>query len=304
VFETTARDFGVVDEGAVLSHTYSFRNTGKGQLDITTRSSCGCTAALLSEKSIPPGGKGKIFVEFNTAGKHKGKNEVQIIVRSNDPGRKISTLKILATIRGRIAAIPDKVFLGEVGANSVVRREVLLRDAGDGVSKVIGVTVPEGVQAKILPARMDSTKSRIIPIQLTIRSGSLPGEISKYAVIRTNSGKQPEIPVQIYGTVASRIKVYPARIFFGDVAANATIRREATITPAEGMKIDPEKISAGDPRFITRITPLDGKSYRMSVTLTASGPEATLNDSIKLYLAGNSAPEIEIPIYARVVSKR
>jgi hypothetical protein len=191
-----------------------------------------------------------------------------------------------------------------VGANSVVRREVLLRDAGDGVSKVIGVTVPEGVQAKILPARMDSTKSRIIPIQLTIRSGSLPGEISKYAVIRTNSGKQPEIPVQIYGTVASRIKVYPARIFFGDVAANATIRREATITPAEGMKIDPEKISAGDPRFITRITPLDGKSYRMSVTLTASGPEATLNDSIKLYLAGNSAPEIEIPIYARVVSKR
>ena len=83
-FEENSLDFGRVKQGKILTHVFIFNNTGDAPLIIKrVRTSCGCTAALVSEKEIAPGGKGEIKVSFNTRG-FEGKVNKYVYVETND----------------------------------------------------------------------------------------------------------------------------------------------------------------------------------------------------------------------------
>ncbi len=64
-------EFGKVNTGKKVEHTYEFRNNGTENVKIeTVKTSCGCTAAKYSKKTVPPGEMGFVRVRFNT--KKKG----------------------------------------------------------------------------------------------------------------------------------------------------------------------------------------------------------------------------------------
>jgi len=93
-FPETQHDFGKVSEGEKINYTFRFVNKGQSELIIKdVKSSCGCTAALLSSSNIKPGQEGTIKVEFDTKNR-SGKNSKTVTVRSNDPkdGTKILTI--------------------------------------------------------------------------------------------------------------------------------------------------------------------------------------------------------------------
>jgi len=93
-FPETQHDFGKVSEGEKINYTFRFVNKGQSELVIKdVKSSCGCTAALLSSSNIKPGQEGTIKVEFDTKNR-SGKNSKTVTVRSNDPkdGTKILTI--------------------------------------------------------------------------------------------------------------------------------------------------------------------------------------------------------------------
>ncbi len=70
VFEAPDFDFGEVQEGAKIMHTFRFFNAGKVPLLIAhAKSTCGCTVPKWPKNPIPPGGDGKIIVEFDTKNK-------------------------------------------------------------------------------------------------------------------------------------------------------------------------------------------------------------------------------------------
>ena len=83
-FPETQYDFGKVSEGQVVEYTFKFSNNGKGTLNIKDiKTSCGCTAAVVSEKTIKPGGSGSIKVELDTKSR-QGKMSRTVTVVSND----------------------------------------------------------------------------------------------------------------------------------------------------------------------------------------------------------------------------
>lgn len=97
-FPETQHDFGKVNEGAKVNYTFRFMNKGTSELIIKdVRSSCGCTAALLSSDTLKPGQEGTIKVEFNTQNR-SGKNSKTITVQSNDPKDPAKILTIYADI--------------------------------------------------------------------------------------------------------------------------------------------------------------------------------------------------------------
>lgn len=60
-------DFGTVEEGEIVEHTFHFSNTGQAPLEIThARSTCGCTIPEWPRDPIAPGEKSKIVVSFDT----------------------------------------------------------------------------------------------------------------------------------------------------------------------------------------------------------------------------------------------
>lgn len=69
-FEESSHDFGKIDEGDRVKHTFQFTNTGDAPLKISkARGSCGCTVPKWPKGDIAPGETGDILVIFNSRGR-------------------------------------------------------------------------------------------------------------------------------------------------------------------------------------------------------------------------------------------
>jgi hypothetical protein len=85
-FDQIDYDFGEVTDGDIVTHKFTFKNTGKGDLIIRkVKSSCGCTATLVGDKVIKKGKKSYIEAKFNSRGRGGHKQYKTITVISNDP---------------------------------------------------------------------------------------------------------------------------------------------------------------------------------------------------------------------------
>ncbi|BDD10475.1 hypothetical protein FUAX_29070 [Fulvitalea axinellae] len=82
-FEQTEYKFGEVKQGAVVTHVFKFKNTGKSALVIQNiGTSCGCTTPSYSKEPIAPGKSGEITVKFDTKGK-RGQQSKSIRITAN-----------------------------------------------------------------------------------------------------------------------------------------------------------------------------------------------------------------------------
>lgn len=98
-FAEKSFDFGTIREAdGSVSHTFEFTNTGSEPLIIIDASaSCGCTRPEFPKEPIKPGGKGKIKVIYNPAGR-PGEFNRKVKIRTNAKGGKRVTLKITGTV--------------------------------------------------------------------------------------------------------------------------------------------------------------------------------------------------------------
>lgn len=98
VFDSEIHNFGKVKQGAIVEHTFKFKNEGDSNLLIyTVKATCGCIKTELSISTIEPRGEGSIKVIWK-APKKLGTTSEIIYVVSNDPKRPNVILGVLADI--------------------------------------------------------------------------------------------------------------------------------------------------------------------------------------------------------------
>ena len=91
-------DFGELQEGEEVCHTFYFTNTGKQSLIIKkVETGCGCTTVTYDKAPVLPGKEGKIEIAFNSRGRY-GKQYKEISIFANIP-KKISKLSISGNIK-------------------------------------------------------------------------------------------------------------------------------------------------------------------------------------------------------------
>ena len=91
-------DFGRVVPERTLNKQFSIRNFGNADLTVERVSTtCGCTAALLDNKVVKPGGSATLRVTFETR-RYNGKVARSVLIKSNDPQRPTFELKLEATV--------------------------------------------------------------------------------------------------------------------------------------------------------------------------------------------------------------
>ena len=97
-FSETVHDFGTVKEGEIVSHVFTFKNTGEGPIVIqNARGSCGCTVPKYSREPVQPGEEGIITVNFNTAGRPNVQNKSVTILANTDPPQSKLMIKAMVT---------------------------------------------------------------------------------------------------------------------------------------------------------------------------------------------------------------
>ena len=85
-FKERVFDFGKVTKGETREHTFEFANIGDTALKIGVVSSCDCTTTEYSTTPVPPGGKGKIRVVFDSSKKDADEIiDVDVILDNTEP---------------------------------------------------------------------------------------------------------------------------------------------------------------------------------------------------------------------------
>jgi hypothetical protein len=124
---------------------FTFTNTGSYPIKVVgTLTSCGCTAAVSDGRPVPPGQTGKIDVTFKTLNR-RGLYEEPIIIDTNDPAAKKTTLTLRVLIRNPVEILPTLLFWqpGEPLTPKVIR---ITASEGFNVKSIDATSTDPGVQ--------------------------------------------------------------------------------------------------------------------------------------------------------------
>jgi hypothetical protein len=97
-FTDTVYDFGSINQGEKVSHSFKFTNAGKVDLVISAANpSCGCTVTDYPKKAIAPGDGGQVDLTFDSSGKQGKQEKIVTVVTNCVPNTK--RLYIIADIQ-------------------------------------------------------------------------------------------------------------------------------------------------------------------------------------------------------------
>jgi len=198
--EKPTHDFGTINQGQKVDHLFAVKNRGDEPLTITQiRSSCGCTAATLSTKTISPGKSGEVKVTFDSTN-FADQVTKTVHLDSNDPRNPSTVLTMQGKIVEIIAATPRTLNLGSLKAGS--RKEVMLKleNRGTTTFSVTSVHSPmAAIVGTIREGKVNPGKSGEITVTVAVpREGRF---LSGYLTIQTDSPLKRELTVPIYATI-------------------------------------------------------------------------------------------------------
>lgn len=200
VLDKADYDFGQVFEGQKVDHVFRFQNAGDAPLIIDrVRSSCGCTAALLSATSLAPGEVGEVRTSFDS-NRFSGEVVKTVYLYSNDATQATSQFNLRGTVVREIEIDPGQLDLGPLPAGIGREARVTLTNRGPkelqllGVKSTMAEVTPSLPSSRIAPGKSVEVVTKIVP-----KTGR--GRLSGYLLVQTNSPNMPEVRIPVYGDV-------------------------------------------------------------------------------------------------------
>lgn len=192
-------DLGTLFRGAVAEHRVEIRNTGTatltlGRVDV----SCGCTGTVVSKESIPAGGSGTILITFNSKN-FSGPVHKSVTIHSNAE-TETTVLEFTARVVDEIALNPQQLFFqdAEVRRKSVVTLTVT--NNGSAPLSLKGFRTPlKGLVLTLPTAPIAPGGNGTIHGEFTPETAS--GLITDGVFVTTSNERQPEIYIQVFGSV-------------------------------------------------------------------------------------------------------
>jgi hypothetical protein len=209
-FKETTWDFGKIKQGEVASHEFVFTNEGDDTLTIEKVSTtCGCTAALVSDRSIPPGKSGQIEVKFDSRG-YGGQIAKVVYVQSNDPKEPQRALEIKAQVEvppsAKIEIEPYNFDAGlmvegdELLANLKImnRGELELRVEFNHRSAAYDI----GGKPAPVPLKIAAGKESAVLIRIPTQNRT--GAVREYVLIKSNDPMRSTLSLYISGYIITK----------------------------------------------------------------------------------------------------
>jgi hypothetical protein len=285
-FDTLLVDAGEIDESQDRAQfSYRFENGGEGPLQIArVRTDCGCAVGHKPTAAIPPGGAGRIVVDYQPE-QGKGAFERTAFVDSNDPVFPTVQLRLVGTVANAIQLRPRRFHSGEVVSGGEIRRRLFVTGVNDRDFGILEAVSSDGslrwscrpLNQALAQLRPDDGCSLI----KTARRGSYVVDIAldttgwpmgrnagvlEFTTSVTDSGT---ITVAFTGEIVEPVLARPSQVFLGElragIPAEATLKlssRDGSLfrvlsvaTDVKGLDCDFSKGRSSEADLAFRITP-------------------------------------------------
>lgn len=193
-------DFGEVTQGDKVPHVFEFVNAGDENLVIEkVQSSCGCTAVLLSEKVIPPGGRGELKASFDST-RFRNNISKTIYLYSNDPVNPVLQLHIKGRVLETIAIEPAQVHFGSISAKNTVVSSVVLRNMG---KNRLSLGEPRSTAAELVAKMSETSFDGGDEVTLELRLTPKPDQVrfSGYVLVTVEGLPKNELRIPVYAEI-------------------------------------------------------------------------------------------------------
>lgn len=210
-FENPNFHFGKCFKGQKVEHIFKFENRGKIDLEISkVKSSCGCTAAILTNKIVPPGETGEIKTTFNSSSFH-GRVTKSITVTSNDPNRPIYQLTISGEVVEVINANPRRINFASVYIGSKMDKTIILTSDSSFSIKKLTSSIP------FLKVSIKAKNQNGYTINLSSTDKHKIGRFNGAIFMETDNKIQPKVTIPVFGEIIGDIISYPNKLYYGNI---------------------------------------------------------------------------------------
>lgn len=270
VVSETVYNAGSVLKGEIVKHDFFVENRGTRPLSIlSVKPGCGCTAPEF-DKTVPPGGKGRITLSVNTQA-FKGPINKSTAVTTDDPDMKTFQLVVKADVKEIIAITPaENQSFGLVAQGQSLSRDYKFKATDDKPFKITNIQCSDPSVKHELKMASDG-KSGVLTV--TIPPNHSLGAVNARLTLSTDHPKAPVIQLNAYATVREPLAIDPSAISFGKVSASELAKRPddqgwtrmiSVFDDRGGLEI--KSVSSSSPVLTATVVPDDpGKRYFVKV---------------------------------------
>jgi hypothetical protein len=209
-FKESSWNFGKLKQGEAVSHEFVFTNEGDSTLIIKrVATSCGCTAALVSDQQIQPGKQGKIEVKFDTRG-YGGQIAKVIYVESNDPKEPSKQLEVKADIEvppsPKIEIDPYNYDAGLMVEGEDLRASLKIFNRGELElrAEFNHRNAEYLVGGRPAPSPLKVAAGKEVTVDLKIQTQNRMGVVREYVLIKSNDPMRSTLSLYLSGYVITK----------------------------------------------------------------------------------------------------
>jgi hypothetical protein len=223
-FASDKYNFGIIEEGKSVNHTFEFTNNGTGTLIVReVRPTCGCTVAGDYDKEVKPGHNGKIPVTLDTTG-FEGYSAKSVIVKTNVPGNSDHILTLEGTVKVSVSVTPRVLSLGNIERNRTAPLEGKITIANrlpDPIKITDVIKITDDITIPNVTVSNDNVETKIETLEdgfvyslgVTVKPPFKHGQVMGTIVVKTDSEILPEINTQFSYYMEPMVKVFPNPLF-------------------------------------------------------------------------------------------
>ncbi len=194
--------FGQIYQGARLEHTFRVDNNGDAPLVIEKiSSSCGCTAALMSEMTIAPQASAELKVAFDSA-RFSGPVVKTVYVYTNDPLNRVAQFYIRGKVLLAFLVYPMSADFGVMEAGKDAEVLVTITNSAKQSVKILNT------ETNLQEVRASVSTDTLAPgekAELHIHAAPVEGktELKGFVVVTTDSEYTPTIKIPVRLKIAA-----------------------------------------------------------------------------------------------------
>jgi hypothetical protein len=296
-FDQTSFDFGKVESGEPVKHTFFFTNSGNHLLEIReVRPSCGCTAAGAWDKQVEPGKYGTIPVQFNSMG-YGGMVHKTVTVVCNDPANSNAVLQITGTVWKPIDVLPAIAsfsFGPDVQSNDT-RSVRIVSNLTEPLTVSDAKSSDPAFQAELKTVK----EGKEYELRVTVVTPLNLPNISAQITLKTSYPKMPVLSVTAFAMVQAAVTAIPMQLMLplGPLTNSSQFTVTLQNNSTNSLVLSEPKVNVdGVEANLKEIQP--GKRFELNVTFPSEFQNQT-GHSIEVAVKSNfpQLPVVKVPVF-------
>jgi len=300
IFAVPIHDFGKVEQGEHVTHLFRFTNQGGQDLRIeSVKTSCGCTAAVISADVIPPGGEGTISATFDTT-RFAGEKAKSIAVYSNDPLHPVTTLTLQGEIAIEVAADPPQLYLGRLRRGEVKTGTIeVLSDLAKGISIVKVENAHPAVSIRTEDLQKEEKQGK--KLYVTLKKDVSLGRFNDQITVTTTSPKKPTLVIPVFGSIEGDLLVQPPQVSFGVIRQGEGKTQEVSIKSRAKKPVHLLRAQSSVADITPELTSVkEGAEYRLTISAKAESKPGRIQGEVQVFTDHPEEKVLTIPLYGMV----